>query len=612
MMPVPAGEGLPMLFPFQESDLFELAGDRAFQRGRGYFDAGAVEDVERRAGRYHATVMGTHAYRTSLGWDGGLDGDCDCPAADDGFCKHQVALGLAVLASASGEQGEATRAARGLGRAAVAKDRRTKAPTPGQAAPVDDDTVLAQWLSGLPQARLVELLIRQAAQDSDQWRALIARARASSASAGAQREAVKTLIGSPRFMDWQRTRQYARRLEALFDLFDEQAGRDPKETLSLMLFAMKKLLSIYTKVDDSNGSIGDIGQRVGQRILAHAQTFAAPAPAMAKEVFAVLAIDDWDSLQPLASLAPALGSKGMADLRAMAEKRFASLPAPKQPAPKERWAIEAHEYRHAQRILESVLEACGDLEALIALKQRTLHSGYDYLVLAELCLAHGRTRQGIDWLERGVKHAPDEFRLHDRLAEAYCAEGFVQDAIALLSKAFDHVCSHERYAMLRKMAMAYGDWPSLRERIDAGIAKRKGLSAEARLSLRIEFKLIDEDGEGAWALAEGRQLPLHVWSALLPMLERTRPLEAVRVLEMLIDNGLERAYSSRYGEIVETMKRMTRIAHAHPDAAGAIDQLLAGYRSKHARKTKLIAMMDRLSTLAPVQAPRTRKRHHLR
>lgn len=601
MTPVPADEGPPMLFPFQESDLFELAGDRAFQRGRGYFDAGAVEDVERRAGRYHARVMGTHAYRTSLGWDGGLDGDCDCPAADDGFCKHQVALGLAVLASASGEQQEATRVARGRGGAALAKGSRTKAPPPGQAAPVDDDTVLAQWLSGLPQARLVELLIRQAAQDRDQWRALLARARAASAPAGAQREAVKTLIGSPRFMDWERTRQYARRLEALFDLFDEQAARDPQETLSLMLFAMKKLLSIYTKVDDSNGSIGDIGQRVGQRILAHAQTFAAPAPAMAKDVFAVLAIDDWDSLQPLASLAPALGPKGMADLQAMAQKRFSALPAPQQ-----RWASDGHEYRHAQRILESVLEACGDLEALIALKQRTLHSGYDYLMLAELCLAHGRTRQGIDWLERGIKHAPDEFRLHDRLAEAYCAEGFAQDAIALLSKAFDHRCSHERYAMLRKTAKAYGDWPSLRERIDAGIAKRKGLSAEARLGLRIEFKLIDEDGEGAWALAEGQQLPLHIWSALLPMLERTRPLEAVRVLEMSIDNGLERAYSSRYRDIVETMKRMTRIAHAHPDAAGTIDQLLAGYRSKHARKTKLIAMMAGLSAAAPASRARRR------
>lgn len=609
MTSVYVDEGPPMLFPFQESDLFELAGERVFRRGQGYFDAGAVEDLERRAGRYHATVMGAHAYRTSLGWRGVLDGDCDCPAAEDGFCKHQVALGLAVLASASDEShgaigsDEAPRVASRRGRAAVSTDRPSSASPSAQVAAVDDDALLAQWLSGLPQARLVELLIRQAAQDRDQWRALLARARAASAPAGGQREAVKTLIGSPRFLDWQRTRQYARRLETLFDLFDEQAGRDPKETLSLMLFAMKKLLSIYTKVDDSNGSIGDIGQRVGQRIRAHAQTFAAPAPAMAKEVFAVLAIDDWDSLHPLASMAPALGPKGMADLQAMAEKRFASLPAPKQ-----RWAIEASEYRHAQRILESVLEACGDLQALIALKERTLHSGYDYLVLAELCLAHGRTRQGIDWLERGAKHAPDEFRLHDRLAEVYCAEGFAQDAITLLSKAFDHVCSHERYAMLRKVAMAYGDWPSLRERIDVGIAKRKGLSTEARLGLRIELKLIDEDSEGAWALAEGQQLPMRIWSALLPMLERTRPLEAVRVLQRSIDDGLDAAYSSRYAQTVEKMKRMVRIAHAHPDTVGTIDELLAGYRSKHARKTKLIAMMAGLSTLAPVQAPRARKR----
>lgn len=603
MTPVPADEGSPMMFTFQESDLLELAGDRAFQRGQHYFDAGAVDEVELRAGSYHATIMGTQAYRTRLGWNGGLDGDCDCPAADDGFCKHQVALGLAILASAAGEQREASGVAVGRGHMTVAKDCHPTAPPSSQAMPVDDDTLLAQWLSGLPQARLVELLIRQAAQDSDQWRALVARARAATASAGAQRDAVKTLIGSPRFMDWQRTRQYARRLEALFDLFDAQATREPGETLSLMLFALKRLLSIYERVDDSSGSIGDIGRRVGLRILAHAQTFTAPAPALAKEVFAVLAIDDWASLRPLASLAPALGPKGMAALRALAEKRLASLPIPE-----ERWGLGGREHRHAQRILEDVLEACGDLEALIALKQRTLVSGHDYLTLAELCLSHGRTRQGIEWLERGIKRVPDEFRLHDRLAEAYCADGFAQEAIALLSTAFDRHPSHERYAMLRKAAKTYGDWPSLRERIDADIANRNRLSAEARLGLRIELKLIDEDGEGAWALAEGQQLPLHIWSALLPMLERTRPLEAVRVLKTLIDDGLERTYSSRYAEVVERMKRMTRIAHAHPEVVGKVDEHLAELRSKHARKTKLIAMMAGLSAAAAAPASRARRR----
>jgi tetratricopeptide (TPR) repeat protein len=593
-----------MLFSFQERDLLELAGDKVFQRGKAYFNAGTVGQIERSAGGYHAAVMGSYLYRASLRWDGGLDGDCDCPAAEDGFCKHQVALGLAVLASASDQPHDAAQGARRGGRAAASKDTgATMAGSSEQGAAIDDDTLLAQWLSSLPQARLMELLIRQAAHDRDQWRALVARARAAQAPPGAQHDAVKTLIGSPRFLDWQRTRQYAQRLESLFDLFDEQATRDPKDTLSLMLFAMKKLLSIYEKVDDSDGAIGDIGQRVGQRILAHAQTFTTPMPALAKEVFALLVIDDWASLHPLASLAPALGPKGMAELRAMAEKRLAS-----QTVPKERRGIEARSYRHAQRILEGVLDACGDLDALIALKQSTLVSGYDYLELAELCLTHGRTRQGIEWLERGIKHAPDEFRLHDRLAQTYCAEGFAQDAIDLLATAFDRQRSRERYATLRKTAIAYGDWPPLRARIDAEIATHKGLSAEARLCLRIQLKLIDADGEGAWALAEGQHLPLHIWSALLPQLERTRPAEAVRVLKTLIDDGLERSYSSRYRDVVEQMKRMTRIAHAHHEVAAKVDACLDEYRSKHARKSKLIAMMAGLSTVETAPASRPRKR----
>lgn len=578
-----------MLFAFDESTLRELAGDTVFARGGQYHRDGAVGKITVRAGMYCAEVIGSEAYRTRLGWQDGLDGDCDCPAAEDGFCKHQVALGLAVLAGEVAHAGKAS--------------PRTRRSQTHDDAAVDDDSLVARWLSGLPPARLAELVIRNAATDPDRWRALVAQAKAATASPGAARDAVKTLIGSPRFLDWRRSREYARRLEALFDIFDSQSG-DPARSLPLMLFALKKLLSVYTKIDDSSGSVGDVGARVGARILETARAFTAPEPALAKDVFAVLSIDDWDSLQPLAQLAPALGPKGMADLQKMAEKRLSSLPVPK-----ERWDPADGDHRHALRVLEQVLEAQGDIDALIDLKKRSLDTGYDHLQLAELCLSHGRTREGIEWLERGVKQAPDEFRLHDRLAEARVAEGFAEEAIELLLGAFRQRRTLERYAALKRVATAAGDWPALRARIDEDIAASGAIAPDMRLHLRIELRLADGDEEGAWALATGQRLPLHLWRKLLPMLERTRPLEATRVLKTLVDAALEQAHNSRYEEAVALMLRMVQVAHAHSEVVGKVDDYLTEWRTLHARRSKLIAMMAGVSTTPSANvAPPPRKR----
>lgn len=46
-----------------------------------------------------ATIQARRVYQTALAWTGhSVEGDCSCPDAANGFfCKHQVAVGLAVL-----------------------------------------------------------------------------------------------------------------------------------------------------------------------------------------------------------------------------------------------------------------------------------------------------------------------------------------------------------------------------------------------------------------------------------------------------------------------------------------------------------------------------------
>src|SRR5436190_16680026 len=91
--------------------LTALAGPKAFTRGQAYHREGRVRLISLRDGRATASVLGSEAYRVDLAWGGGgPEGVCDCPAYDDsGFCKHMVAVALAVVETGATDAAERIR-----------------------------------------------------------------------------------------------------------------------------------------------------------------------------------------------------------------------------------------------------------------------------------------------------------------------------------------------------------------------------------------------------------------------------------------------------------------------------------------------------------------------
>ena len=89
--------GMPIMPGFTEADLRGLAGPRSFERGLRY--AGRVADLDISGTQVSATVSGTDDYEVILvPGAAGLQWDCSCPFGQEGFfCKHCVAVGLAVL-----------------------------------------------------------------------------------------------------------------------------------------------------------------------------------------------------------------------------------------------------------------------------------------------------------------------------------------------------------------------------------------------------------------------------------------------------------------------------------------------------------------------------------
>ena len=84
---------------FTEKDLKTLVPRVIYERGVGYYDAGAVVRIERKDDVFHARVEGTKTYRVTLTMRpaGPPALHCTCPYDYGAVCKHGIALGLAVL-----------------------------------------------------------------------------------------------------------------------------------------------------------------------------------------------------------------------------------------------------------------------------------------------------------------------------------------------------------------------------------------------------------------------------------------------------------------------------------------------------------------------------------
>ncbi len=168
------------------------AGQASFARGEQYFVDGHVRALVERRGVVSAAVEGTQSYVVKLWMEGDeLACSCDCPLGrDDVFCKHCVAVALAVLAGRT-EPGE------------------PRAPK------VTLDDVRSQ-LAGEDKETLIELLLDRALEDETLRERLLFRAakhRGKRLDVGALKVAIGRAIVPRDFVEWDRVAEHARAVD---------------------------------------------------------------------------------------------------------------------------------------------------------------------------------------------------------------------------------------------------------------------------------------------------------------------------------------------------------------------------------------------------------------
>ena len=293
--------------------LRQLAGGRSFERGEDYFATGQVISLVEHAGKLTATVQGSEDYRVKLSVrDGALDHDCTCPMGADGaFCKHCVAVGLAWLANTPG-----------------------KSPTKEAKAaytPVVTLDDARAWLAKQEKSELVEMLLDQAATDAHLRERLLLQAAKTAgrgANVAAIRKALDRATHTGGFVDYRAARDFSLGIDQVVDsIADLLKAGCAAEVIELTEHALGKVEQATLSMDDSDGYMGGILQRL-QELHLEACRAAKPDPeALAERLFDWEMRAHFDTFYGAAgTYSKLLGERGLATYRRRAEAAWARVP----------------------------------------------------------------------------------------------------------------------------------------------------------------------------------------------------------------------------------------------------------------------------------------------
>lgn len=574
--------------------LRRLAGARSFERGEDYFAAGQVISLVEHAGKLTATVQGSEDYCVRLSIrDGALDYDCTCPMGADGaFCKHCVAVGLAWLTDAHG------------------KSPALKTETNDSPVVTLDDA--RAWLVQQDKTKLVEMLLDQATLDTHLRERLLleaAKAAGQGASVATIRKAMDRATRSGGFVDYRAARDFSLGIDQVVDsIADLLKAGHAAEVIELTEHALGKVEHATMNMDDSDGYMGGILQRLQEFHLAACRKAKPDPEALAERLFDWEMGTHFDTFYGAAgTYSELLGKSGLAAYRRRAEASWARVP---QTRSGEKDPEEYGRTYRIKHIMETLARQSGDVEALVAIKARDLSNAYTFLQIAEIYREAKQADKALEWAERGVKAFPNrtDSRLCEFLADEYHRRKRHDEAMQIIWKIFTERTSLETYQTLKEHADRIDQWTAWRgkalELIRAEIDGEKKQFTQKRQpwgwmphppdhSMLVQIFLWEKDVEAAWREAQAGGCHGGLWMELARQREKQFPADVVPIYQKQVDTLINQKNNGSYAEAVKLLGKirdlMTRLKQGDQLAA-----YLVTVRATHKPKRNFIKLAARL------------------
>lgn len=563
-----------------DSALAQLSGPAVFARGQTYASSSAIEELHTptlepgEQAALCAVVQGTQTYhvRVWIDTEDELDGECDCPHAQDGnFCKHLVALCLnwrGVLGGAAPAQDP--QAVKKI--AAVAKCARTQA---------SNREALQRFVQGQNAAALAERLWAWAESDRNLMGDLKVWAAQHRAAGDpkALRSAITELLRNRRdYLDWRESGAYAHQAGKVLPLLRESLQRDPAQARELCEHALRCMYKVAENADDSDGEIGGLMEEV-MDVLAAALRAEPPPGAWLDRWMALMQCDPWglwSEASILAVAGPAVqaryAAKASADWQDW-QRRHPSMAQPAKPGRADRSADYDHGRAQLRRRYLDSLRQQDEPRALLEAMVASAQMPYEFVELVELCEAQNWMREALQWARVGANNHPGDSRCEQALLRCYERDGWDDEALAIWRRRLEKDPEPATYQALLNAAERAGcdraayrgelfAWAEQRELVELDAERKRPVgyrSAEPVrvVRVRVAWYLAERNLEQALALVQqpGTRCDARLLEALALQLPPEQHAAAVQLLQRVFEPLMARA-SSPYTEPLALVKKI--------------------------------------------------------
>jgi len=464
------------------------------------------------------------------------------------------------------------------------------------------------YLAGQDKTALVNMLMEQTV-DHDRLRQRLLMRAAKRGPRGLDiatyRRAIDDAVDQGGFVDYHEAYDYARGIDEAIDAIEEilKEGH-AAEVIELAEHALEAVEAAIGSVDDSDGNLGGVLERL-QELHHKACKKARPdAEALARRLFEWELGTDYDVFHgAAATYADVLGKKGLAVYRKLAEAEWAKVPALGLSRD------DPNKYGKRLRIthiMETLARQAGDVEAVVAVKKRDLSSAYAYLQIAETYQRARKRDLALEWAERGVKAFPErtDSRLREFLAAEYHRRNRHEDAMTLIWAQFTESPNLEQYRNLKVHADRVGEWRAWQQKalgfLRETIAKAKrenrpdrwGWPRRTDHSELVRVFLWQKDVEAAWREAKEGGCSDDLWLELAARREKDHPADVLAIYQGQIDPTLDRKNNGAYRDAIHLLRKVRGLMVRLGREAEFV-VYLQSIRAAHKPKRNFMRLLDR-------------------
>ena len=378
------------------------------------------------------------------------------------------------------------------------------------------------------------------------------------------RKRLLSLRKATSYVGWRKRKALIKDLDTQATMIvDKIATDNPTIAFDLLWQFIEIAPSIYERVDDSNGDVGEVFRAARARFAGIAQVALLDPIALADRVWTAIqdnGYGEWDGI--IALLAPALGASGLARLTANVEA-YAEAPEPKAATNHDAivflrqlrggadYAAE-RKARFVKSCLQDIAEAAGDTAAYIAqFSDSDLERKDTSAEVALLLLSDNRAQDALDLLL-----AADQ--TENTFGQTAWDDAYIATLIAL--GRVDDAQSHRWDCFIATLSMQHlRDYLRLLpdfEDVEAEDKAKTHVRAYPDVSTALAFCLEWPDLLTAAQLIKARAYELNGdhYGLLTPAAEALRlrhPLAAVLLWRAMIDYALSQGRAARYGHAAD-------------------------------------------------------------